>query len=242
MKWFVLIGVLGIAQQGAAQKFMIKNGDTLPYKDVMEVRGEDTVYLGCCNTFVLKNNKIINREVVCVRRGYWEIEFDSGSIAKGDYTNWGREDGTWKYYNQKGQLIKEIEYASMLQETYVLRKIEYKNGQEIIISEKTWFARFYMSNIVLIIIITMGAFVIRLPINLVIVNREYGRGPFYLIPFTKSFDTAMRYNITVTFTFWWSGLKPENKNLGRLSNLLSVIALIMFFGGLIGLGISGELS
>lgn len=237
------------------QKFMVENGDTLPYKETMNIHDDtlyfgnktiypgDTTYSAPCQTFEKRNGQVINMKTAdCRPTGFWIIESDEGLIKKGNYNENGKKTGTWKTYDQNGQLVNEVEYASVANDTYILREVNYKNGQVEIVSEKTWFASFYLKNVLLVAIIILGAFFIRVPINMTIVRRQYGQKPVFWFPFVTSFDKAMRYMIGTMFTFWWTNLKPENKSLGRLSNFLSIIALGGFFGLIIGLGISGELN
>ena len=51
------------------------------------------------------------------------------------------------------------------------------------------------------------------------------------------------HSLSCTFTFWWNTakLKDENKPAAVISNVLSMTALVLFFGSLIGLALSGEL-
>ena len=236
------------------QKFMIENGDTLPFKKTVKIYQDtihlehktifpgDTGYLIPCQTFEKVDGQIINMKTAdCRPTGFWVIESDDGLIKKGNYNEKGKKTGTWKTYDQNGQLKEEIEYASVANDTYILKEINYKDGQAEIVSEKTWFASFYLRNVLLIAVVIMGAFFSRVPLNMTTARRQYGQKPVFWFPFVTSFDKAMRYMIGTMFTFWWTNLKPENKSLGRLSNFLSIIALGGFFGLLIGLGISGEL-
>ena len=129
-------------------------------------------------------------------------------------------------------------------ETYVLREIQYKDGEAIIISEKTWFARFYHKN-VLVIVLTLGfMFLSRIFINSPIYNRQNGTrySPVYFF-IGPHFSNNYEHSIRCTFTFWWSikKLKEENILLAKLSNFLSIVALGMFFAIIIGLAASGEI-
>ncbi len=230
---------------GFSQKFMIEKGDTVPYKLEMHISGTDTSYYDSCNTFIIKNNEIINKEVNCVRRGYWEVENDNGTISKGNYNSKGSKIGIWKTYEINGQLKEEIEYASIGNDLYVLKDVQYKNGQEIIIKEKTWIAKFYLKHLLIICIILGISFFSRVFFNSTIYNRKNGTSysPIYFFIGTKTSDN-FGHSIACTFTFWWNvkKLREENKQLAIASNVLSIIALGLFFGIIIGLGFSGELN
>jgi hypothetical protein len=66
---------------------MIKDNDTLPYQETMEVRENgDTVYLGACRTFEKVNGHIINQsDDQCLRQGLWTITDSLGNYWTGNY-------------------------------------------------------------------------------------------------------------------------------------------------------------
>ena len=91
---------------------MIKNSDTLLYKEEMEIRDGDTVYLGTCWTFEKVNGQIINqRDQNCLPQGHWIITDSLGNYQTGDYRN-GKSIGLWKKFDKTGKLLKETEYIS----------------------------------------------------------------------------------------------------------------------------------
>lgn len=49
------------------------------------------------------------------------------------------------------------------------------------------------------------------------------------------------HSLACVFTLWFSDYKPENRRLVLVSNTLSLIALVTFFGTIIMLTISGDL-
>lgn len=217
---------------GLSQKFMIKDNDTLPYSEEMRVDGNDTTYAVSCNTFIIRDKKIINRQINCVSVGYWEFEKGSNTLLKGFYNNNGGREGLWRTYDGKGKLLRETEYASVGRDTYILKETEYINGKAKVIVNKSWFAKFYLKNVLTISLIILISFFLRIPINFLILKKRYGQ---------LRFGNALKYNVMTTFTFWWNGSNAENRKLKTISNVLSIIALGSFFGVLIGLAISGEL-
>ena len=239
------------------QKFMIQNGDTLPFKKTVKIYEDtihldhktifpgDTGYLIPCQTFEKVDGQIINRKTAdCRPTGFWVIKSEDGLIKKGNFNENGKKTGTWKTYDQNGQLINEIEYASIANDTYILKEINYKDGQAEIVSKKTWFASFYLKNL-LLIVITLGlAFFSRPFINSPIYNRINGTdySPIYL-HFGPVVSKNFGHSLQCTFTFWWNikKLHEKNKTLGRINNVLSVIAVGGFLSLIIGLAISGEL-
>ena len=236
---------------------MIKNGDTLIYEQTMEIHkdtmyfGNNTIYPGDttysfpCYTFEKRDGQIINQRTPnCLPVGFWIIEHENGTISKGNYTSNGKLTGIWKTYDKGGQLIKEIEYTSIGNDTYTLKEIHYKDGQATIVSKKTWFASFYLQHLLLISIILGVIFFSRVFINSPIYNRKNGTNysPIYF-HFGPIVSKNFEHSLMCTFTFWWSvgKLKEESRSLARVSNILSIIALGLFFGLIIGLGLSGEL-
>jgi hypothetical protein len=239
------------------QKFMIKNGDTLPYKETVRIYEDtihldhktifpgDTGYLVPCQTFEKVNGQIINMKTAnCLPTGLWVIKSDDGFIKKGKYNENGKKTGTWYTYNRNGQIVKEIEYVSVVDDTYILKEINYKDGQAEIVSEKTWFASFYFKNLFLIAIILGLAFFSRPFINSPIYNRINGTdySPIYF-HFGPIVSKNFGHSLQCTFTFWWNvkKLNEKDKTLGRINNVLSVIAVGGFLILIIGLAISGEL-
>src|SRR5699024_2938033 len=160
-----------------------------------------------------------------------------GLTKEGNYNENARKTGTWKTYDQNGQLVKETEYASVADDTYTLREIHYKDGQAEIVSEKTWFASFYLKNVLFISIVLGIAFFSRLFINSPIYNRKNGTdySPIYF-HLGPSVSSNFGHSIQCTFTFWWNikKLNEKDKSLGLLNNILSIIAVGGFLGLIIG--------
>src|SRR5689334_14734066 len=100
---------------------MIKGNDTLPYKETMEVRNGDTVYLGACYTFEKINGEIVNQsDKRCLRQGLWIITDSLGNHRTGNYSN-SNKVGIWKWTDKNGKLLKETEEISSGNDTYLVK-------------------------------------------------------------------------------------------------------------------------
>lgn len=221
---------------------MIKGDDTLPYQETMEVRDNgDTVYLEACCTFEKVNGQIFNQsDDHCLRQGLWIITDSLGNYWTGTYHN-GNKKGIWKCFDKNEKLLKETEQVSFGKDTYKVKDIDYMSGQPVTLIDKPFLA-FYINNLVAIIVIFFGTFLGRVFINSRIYNiengTEYSPIYFHFGPLvTKNFG----HSLLCTFTFWFSNYKPENRRLVIISNTLSVIALTIFFGIIIGLSVTGEI-
>lgn len=222
-------------------KYMVEDGDTLPFKLDTNIEDGDTSYLGSCHTFIVKSGKIINQREECVRKGYWEIENDDGTISKGRY-KYGDRSGVWKTYDKEGDLKRVLEYAVVTDdEQYVLKEVVYKDGKKKVLKDNTLFAKVYYRNVIPIMLTILFGVFLRVPLNWVIIYKNYGETPKFWIPGVTSGEEAIRYMIWSVFTFWWRGLNEESKWWGRVSNSLSVISVGGFFVVLIGLAVSGEI-
>ena len=223
------------------QKFMIKNGDTLFYKLEMVIADGDTSYLEACHTFEKVNGKIVNlSDDQYLRQGPWIITDSLGNYWIGIYHN-GNEKGIWKFFDKSGKLLKETEKVSFGGDTYLVKEIDYINGQPIILIDKPFLA-FYIKNLTAIMIIFFVAVFGRVFINSRIYNIENGTdySPiyFYFPGFvSKNFEHSLR----CSFTFWFFNYKPECRRLVIISNTMSAIALLIFFGIIIGLAVTGEI-
>jgi hypothetical protein len=221
---------------------MIKDNDTLPYQETMEVRENgDTAYLGACWTFEKVNGQIINQsDDQCLRQGRWIITDSLGNYWTGNYHD-NNQVGIWQQFDKSGKLIKETEEVSFDKDTYKVKEIDYSSGQPVTLIDKP-FLSFYIKNLVAIMVIFFVALSGRVFINSSIYNSENGTdfSPIYFHfgPFvTKNFG----HSLLCTFTFWFSNYKPENRRLVIISNTMSVIALTIFFVIIIGLAITGEI-
>lgn len=225
------------------QKFMINDYDTLPFKSEMEIRDGDTVYLEACWTFEKINGQIFNqKDVQCLRQGLWTIPDSLGNYWTGIYHN-SREVGVWKRFDKSGKLLTETEEVSFGKDTYKVKEIDYTSGQPITLIDKP-FLSFYIKNLVAIMVIIFGAFFTRPFINSTIYNRENGTNlsPLYFgLPFTKTYWDYASHSLMCVFTLWFFNYKPENRRLVLISNTLSAIGLIIFFGIIIGLTVTGEI-
>ncbi len=223
------------------QKYMIKNNDTLPYKEEMEVREGDSVYIGECWTFENVNGQIINqRDQNCLPQGHWVITDSLGNSQTGDYRD-GKSIGVWKQIDKTGKLLNEKETVTIGHDTYTIKEIHYSSGQAIIIVDKPFLA-FYLKNLIAIAIVLFLSFFSRIYINSRIYNVENGTNLspiyFYLGPLSTN---NFRHSLLCTFSFWFSNYKPENRRLVLITNTLSVIALGLFFGAIIGLAIESNI-
>lgn len=140
------------------QKFMIKDNDTLPYQETMEVRENgDTVFFSACWTFEKVNGKIVNQtDDHCLRQGLWIITDSLGNYRTGIYHN-GNEKGIWKRFDKNGKLLKETEEVSFGKDTYKVKEIDYTSGQPVTLIDKPFLA-FYIKNLLAIMIIFFGTF------------------------------------------------------------------------------------
>jgi hypothetical protein len=217
---------------------MIKGKDTLLYKETMEIKENgDTVYLGACWTFEKLNGQIITQsDDHFLRQGLWKITDSIGNYSTGNYRD-NHEVDIWKYFDRTGKLIKETEEVSFGKDTYKVKEIDYSSGKPVTIIDKS-FLSFYINNLVAILVIFFGTFFGRIFINSSIYNLENGTdfSPIYF-HFGPLVSKNFGHSLLCTFTFWFSNYKPENRQLVIISNIMSVIALAIFFGLIFGLAI-----
>jgi hypothetical protein len=232
---------------------MIQGNDTLPYKDKMVIQSDtiyfgdktyypgDTLYEGTCQSFEKINGQIVNQsDNGCLRQGLWIITDSLGTYWTGTYHN-GNKKGIWKRFDKSGKLLKEIEKVSFGKDTYKVKEIDYANGQPVTLTDKP-FLSFYITNLVAIMIILFVTFFGRVFINSSIYNNENGTdfSPIYF-HFGSLVTNNFGHSLLCTFTFWFFNYKPENRRLVVISNAMSVIALTIFFGIIIGLALTGEI-
>jgi hypothetical protein len=220
---------------------MIKDNDTLPYKLEMEIRDGDTTYLGACRTFEKINGQIVNQsDDQCLRQGLWTITDSLGNYWTGNYHD-NNEVGIWKRFDKSGKLLTETEEVSFGKNTYKVKEIDYTSGQPVTLIDKP-FLSFYIKNLVAIMVIFFVTFFGRVFINSSIYNIENGTdlSPIYF-HFGPLVTKNFGHSLLCTFTFWFSNYKPENRRLVIISNTMSVIALTIFFGIIIGLAVTGEI-
>ncbi len=240
----IILTILCWTTLAFGQKFMVKDNDTLPYQDTMEVcENGDTVYLDACRTFEKLNGQIVNQsDDRCLRQGLWRITDSLGNYWSGNYHN-NNEVGIWKRFDKSGKLLKEIEEVSFGKDTYKVKEIDYTSGQPVTLIDKP-FLSFYIKNLIAIMVIIFGTFFTRPFINSTIYNRENGTNLsllYFGLPFTKKYWEYASHSLMCVFTLWFFNYKPENRRLVLISNTLSVIALTIFFGIIIGLAITGEI-
>ncbi len=207
----------------------------------MEIRDGDTMYLGACRTFEKINGQIVNQsDEHCLRQGLWTITDSLGNYWTGNYHN-NNEVGFWKRFDKSGKLLTETEEVSFGKDTYNVKEIDYTSGQPVTLTDKL-FLSFYIKNLVAIMVIFFMTFFGRVFINSNIYNieNETDLSPIYF-HFGPLVTKNFGHSLLCTFTFWFSNYKPENRRLVIISNTMSVIALTIFFGIIIGLAVTGEI-
>ena len=223
------------------QKFMIRDNDTLPYKEEIEIIDGDTSYLGACWTFEKVNGQIINQsDEHCLRQGIWFLTDSIGNYSTGIYED-GNEKGVWRKFNKYGKLLKVTEKVSLGDSSYKIKEIDYSSGHAVTIVDRAFLA-FYIKNFLIIISIIFGSFFGRILINNSIYNVENGTNysPIAFV-FTGYISKNFTHSLLCIFTLWFFKYKPQNKKRVLISNTLSLIAIGTFIGLLIGLAINGEL-
>lgn len=221
---------------------MVKDNDTLPYQETMEVRKNgDTVYLGACWTFEKVNGQVINQsDDHCLRQGLWIITDSLDNYWTGNYKN-SRETGIWRRFDKEGNLLKETRQVHLGQDSYLVKEIVYKDNVAIVLTDKKFLA-FYIDNFFILVTIIFGAFFGRVFINSKIYNIENGTNYSPIYFFAPGYvSDNFGHSLICTFTFWFSNYKLENRQRVIISNALSIIALGLFFGIIIGLAITGEI-
>lgn len=220
---------------------MIKDNDTLLYKEEMQIQNGDTSYIGACWTFEKVNGEIINQsDDKCLCQGKWVITDSIGNYSTGSYED-SKKVGVWKTYSRDGSLIKLIEYAYLADEVYTIKEIDYSKGEAKVIVDRA-FLGFYINYFKWIVIIIFGSFFIRFFINNEIYNIENKTNfTAILLLIPGSEPNNMMQNFKCMFTLWFFNYKPQNRKKVIISNLLTLISLGTFIGILIGLGLAGEL-
>jgi hypothetical protein len=243
VKNLLLIFFLSVSPLVFAQKFMIKGGDTLLYKETMEIRENgDTLYLGACRTFDKVNGRIMNQsDDQCLRQGLWVITDASGNYWTGNYHN-NHQVGIWKRFDRKKTLLKEIEKVSIGNDTYKVKEVDYVNGVPVTLVDRK-FLSFYLKNLIAIMVIFFSIFFGRVFVNSRIYNLENGTNFSPIVVYFPGFNRGnLKHSLLSTFTFWFYHYKPESRPLVLISNSMSAIALTIFIGIIAGLIISGGLS
>lgn len=232
---------------------MIKNGDTLLFQEKMVIQTDtvyfgnntyypgDTLYEGTCQTFETINGQIINQsDDHCLRQGLWTITDSLGNYWTGNYHDHNKV-GIWKRFDKSGKLLIETEEVSFMRDTYKVKEVDYASGKPETVIDKP-FLSFYIKNLVAIMVIFFVTFFGRILINSKIYNLENGTefSPIYF-HFGPLFSKNFGHSLLCTFTFWFSDYKPENRRFVIISNTMSVIALTIFFGIIIGLAATREI-
>lgn len=235
------------------QKFMIKNGDTLPYQEKMVIQTDtvyfgdktlypgDTLYEGVCRTFEKINGQIVNQsDDHCLRQGLWTITDSLGNYWTGYYKN-NRQTGIWRRFDKEANLLKENRQVHLGQDSYLVKEIVYKDNVATVLIDKKFLA-FYIDNFFILVTIILGSFFGRVFINSKIYNIENGTNysPIYFFASGYVSDN-IGHSLICTFTLWFSNYKPENRQRVIISNTMSIIALTIFFGIIIGLALTGEI-
>jgi hypothetical protein len=222
---------------------MIVGKDTLPFKATLSISRDttyksgltyitaDTSYEDPCYKFEKRNGVIINRtDNNCLQQGLWITPDSTGSYTTSYYTN-GDNNGEWRYYSKKGQLIKKVEEAEFGKDSYIVKEIDYSNGHPVIVRYVPFF-KFIIENFAIVLAILIVSIFIRTLVNNKIYNVENGttfsfiRTKFRILP--KLMDSnELKHRILCFVTLWFFKYKPENKYDVIISNLLSII----IFGG-----------
>jgi hypothetical protein len=220
---------------------MIKNNDTLLYKEEIEIHKTDTFFNGTCWTFEKINGQVINQQDKnCIPFGQWMITDCIGNYKVGEYMD-GKPIGIWKQFNKKGKLLKESETVSIGRETYTIKEIDYSSGKATIIIDKPFLA-FYLKNLFSIAVVFFITFFSRVFINSKIYNIENSTKLQSIhLPLDSIKADNFEHNIKCTFSFWFSNYKTENRKRVLITNTLSIISLSIFFGLIIGLALTGEI-
>ena len=173
--------------------------------------------------------------------GEWTFYNKSGNIIQKSYpmTLWRRSD----YYDDNGKTIRQIDRIETIEGVEIVREVEFVDGQEKLIYNKTLFAKIFLRYTVAYIVLLFFFFFSRIFINSRIYNieNETDMSPI-LFHFGPVVSGNFTHSMLCTFTFWFSNYKPENRRIVFVSNMFSIIALGLFFGAIIGLVISGETS
>jgi hypothetical protein len=231
---------------------MVKGNDTLPYKDSMEIIKDtehfsrtfypgDTLYHEPSSSFEKVNGQIIN--IVrngCEYEGLWIIKDSSGGYRKGNYHT-GRITGIWQRFDKNGKLLEETEEYPDGKNQVVVKEVDYSSGKPVVVINKP-FMRFFLNNMYVIFVIFILALFSRVFINSKIYNVEDGTdySPIYFY-FPGFLSDNFGHSVQCMFSFWFSNYKPENRRRAIISNVLSVIALGIFFGLIIAFTIEGDM-
>lgn len=253
-KWTFLlffINLISIAAFG--QKFMIEGKDTLPYHVDMHITKDtsrfdsitgyhyDTTYSVTCHTFERRDGQIINvTNDRCGRQGLWIVPDSNGDYWKGRYGDAGKV-GLWSKFDKTGRLLRESETVWSSGKEYGIREIDYSTGSRRVLLNRPVFG-FFIQHLWLYFTIILGSFFSRVFINSAIYNSENDTNysPIYFYAPGYVSDNYM-HSLICTFTLWFSDYKPENRRLVLISNTLSLIALITFFGSIIIFTITGDI-
>ena len=257
LKYIKLFLLTALSVSALGQKFMIKNNDTLPYKNSMVIVTDtehystktmypgDTTYIGECRTFEKINGQIVNvSDDECLRQGFW-IEKDSlGNYWKGNYEN-NHEKGIWKEFDKNGRLLKEVEFIYFSGDEELVKEVDYTTGKPVEKINRVFYS-FYAKWGYWLYALMCLSFFGRYFLNSRIYNLENGIifSSFPMRPKWIFYGTDGQYmhGVNSFFTFWFFNYKPENRKFVIISNILSATAVVIFWGILIGLAVSGELN
>lgn len=228
------------------QKFMVKNGDTVPYQLEIIIQTDtvhygnktyypgDTLFEGACQTFEKINGKIVNQtDAYCLNQGVWTISDSLGNYWSGIYRD-NKKIGVWKHYDKNGKLLKEVEEIALDSKVYRIKEIDYSSGKPITVINKPLLS-FYIKNLYAFMIIFFVAFFGRIFVNSKIYNNENGTDfSLFYIGFGKLADKKAAHGILCFFTFWFFKYDPKNRWLVITSNSLSLLALIICVAMVIG--------
>lgn len=221
---------------------MALQNDTVLFGNV-QYNGGDTMYGEWFETFEMKDGQIINRRDEDHKaQGLWIISDSSGNYWKGNYEN-GNADGIWQHFDKRGKLLTEREEYSIGKDQCIVKEIDYSSGKPVILFDKPvlkFYAQYFLPIMVVFIVSLIG----RIFINSVIYNRENNtdHSPIYRgLPYAEKDREDFFFSLYCMYTFWFFNFKPENRRLVWISNTMSALVLIIFFGLIIGLSITGDI-
>lgn len=251
---------------GDVSIWRIKKGDTL-YEYYPSGNLQSISLIKVSNSFQLTDTNKVEKTInEYERNGVCKIFFDDTAkiiAASGQYEN-NKDVGLWTFYNKDGLEIqksypmtlwrrsdyfddngnrfKQIDRIETIDSVVEVREVEFVNGQEKVIYNKTLFAKIYLRFTIVYFVLVFFFLFSRVFINSKIYNRENGTSfsPIYF-HFGPLVSRNFEHSLLCTFTFWFLNYKPENRRLVIISNTFSVVALGLFFGSIIGLAISGEI-
>ncbi len=169
------------------------------------------------------------------RDGLWTMYFDTDSLlvrSQGEFEQ-GKKTGVWKFYiehSNQPYLIRT--YAKGL----IKNETSYSESGEIIKQEsKSDFELFLIENYHLLILLALLPItLIRISSNIITYNKIYDTK--YIPGVHKWQKGGFGVNLYTTFIFWWINQRSDEsviKKAKRISNIISIFSVIIFWGVMI---------